>query len=526
MIFSRSQQYLLFSGVLIIILLSWVLQSTFLLKSDDLWQMNLAQYVLNGKHYGNDFIEINPPLSIFMYMPAVIISKFFLISRIVSFKIVMTCYALISIALCFYFLMKIFRSEDRIMAFFLILLLPFIFLILPLYEFGQRENLLVIFAMPYFLLVVCRLQNSSINLNLQLFSGVMAALGFALKPFFLIAFVLVECYTVFNLYKVDEEKKGRLLRAIFRAETICIVFFIFFYGLAIYVFFEQYLYVVVPIAAHFYYQSLAEPWTSLIFDYVFCFCLLIMGFQFIHYKKNNHKALIKILTLTLIGFLMSYLIQRMRWYYHFLPAFSIALFLFTFQMMHWFSVLSKNKKSILIACVVCQAILLLPNALVFLTTRMAEQIKLDAYSVISYLHLNAFHKPVYFISSAQTGLISDFEEADAYFSGSIEVDFWMRDFYKKNFFQNMTLQQKKDSDFLSEMVARDIDQQKPLLVLVDKYCIVDNVHFGPFDPLYFLNKNKAFYLAWHSYRYLTTLKKDNVYDYDVYARANGKLTTS
>ncbi|EKD91783.1 MAG: putative membrane spanning protein, partial [uncultured bacterium] len=305
MIFSKREKISFYFISALLYFLAWIIQSQMLIKGDVSWQMHLARSVLNGGNYIKDFFEINPPLSIFLYMPEIFIEKILFVSHIIGLRIYMFLCATGSLLICYVLIKKLFVQYDTKIAFIFLLSLIFIDLILPLNEFGQRENLLVILTMPYFLLAACRVNKIKINLFFAIFIGLLAALGFGLKPFFLIAFILVEGYVAFKTN----------IKNMFRPENMGIVLFLLLYFFVILLFFTSYLTVVTPVALRFYYQLFSKPIKICLLLLPVYFCFFTFIFYYIQHKKNAYDALSSVLALALLGFFIAYLIQRIPWYY-------------------------------------------------------------------------------------------------------------------------------------------------------------------------------------------------------------------
>src|SRR3990167_3346116 len=94
-------------GFISIYLLAFLLQTQLLLNWDVSWLMLTTKKLLSGGHYGKDFFEINPPMILYLYIPPVLISKFFLISRIFALRIYIFLLTSISLLLCYPLLKKI-----------------------------------------------------------------------------------------------------------------------------------------------------------------------------------------------------------------------------------------------------------------------------------------------------------------------------------------------------------------------------------------------------------------------------------
>ena len=274
-----------------------IIQSQLLLASDVCWQMQLARSVLHGGNYVQNFFETTPPLCFIVLMPEIAIEKLLLVSPIMGVEIYVFLLASVSLWMCAALLKKLFFKDGGQTIPIFLLSLALVFLILPLNSFGQREHFFVLLCMPYFLLVACRLENKQVGILFSVIIGLCGAIGFSIKPFFLTAFILVECYAAWVLYA---QKKYHL-----SLETLIVIAFQPIYLAIIYIFFKPYLFTVVPITARFYYQSFSHPWSSLFLQWPAIFCLLCCLFFLFLYKKNPDKKFSTVLILAMMGNLFS-----------------------------------------------------------------------------------------------------------------------------------------------------------------------------------------------------------------------------
>lgn len=132
----------------------WV-QSKLFLNWDDDWLIHAAARLLSGGNYYNDFFEINMPMAIFVHLPAVLLAKYCHLNFIISFRIYFFTLIFLSLIIS-HSLLKIILPENFNLQKILILTLSFIYIILPADQFGQREHFLIIFTIPYILLLASR----------------------------------------------------------------------------------------------------------------------------------------------------------------------------------------------------------------------------------------------------------------------------------------------------------------------------------------------------------------------------------
>src|SRR3990167_1936404 len=238
--------------VILLFLIAASLQYAMILNGDVSYLIYLSKEMLSGKTYGSPgFLETNPPLIFFLYLPVVFLENY------ISFKQ----------SSLFHFLNFVF---------------PFIFSCA--YELENKKN-----SPPLALLI-----------------GVMAGFGFSMKPYFLFSFVFIECYFVF--------KRGRFFSWI-RPESVCILTMMIAYLMSVILFFPRYFIIILPLVKTFYFIAIKEPWWEVLISPLVLFPLsACFIFVFFKNKKNEHLDLKKVLLLVFSGTLLTLLSTQTSWF--------------------------------------------------------------------------------------------------------------------------------------------------------------------------------------------------------------------
>ena len=170
--------------ILIIFTLSLYLQLQTIKNADAIWLLQATQQLLQGKHYYTDFIETNPPMILYLYMPAQFMAKIFSMDVYTAFRLYL--YGLIALSLfgCSMILKQIIPKTDTLTHGLFMVMLAFVLMTLSAYSFSEREQFAVIFTLPYFLWVALRLTHNTPTRSASFIVGLFAGLGFALKPYF------------------------------------------------------------------------------------------------------------------------------------------------------------------------------------------------------------------------------------------------------------------------------------------------------------------------------------------------------
>jgi hypothetical protein len=121
------------------------------------------------------------------------ISSFTGLSEIALFLVMVGGLALLSMHLCRNIINSLITdsTQEWLTAF----MIAAILLIMPTLQdsYGQREHLLLIFALPYILLLVVEINGAAHSRKLSLGLALYAAIGFAIKPHFILIFAAAEC---------------------------------------------------------------------------------------------------------------------------------------------------------------------------------------------------------------------------------------------------------------------------------------------------------------------------------------------
>jgi hypothetical protein len=172
------------------------------------------------------------------------------------------------------------------------------------YDFGQREHLMTLGALPYLFLAARRARREPGSRHFAVV--ILAALGFALKPYFLGIPALVELYLLLSLgwrwYLRDPVPW-----------VMAAVWAIYLASLPI--LFPDYLKVVLPLISSSYlggsiWQTVQEPRAATAL-------LLLIPLLLIALPGRN--ALVKVLSLAAVAAAASALVQRKGWSYHIVP---------------------------------------------------------------------------------------------------------------------------------------------------------------------------------------------------------------
>lgn len=296
------------------VLFGQLLQSSVHLNHDVSWIAHTARWLLEGKAFGVDVIDPNPPLIWWLSLPTAMLVKWCAVGEPLAARLVFWAYFLTSAGLLFVVQSRLERNERAAAAGWRIAFIA-VATLAPAASFGQREYLSVLFAMPYLAAAAVRLQGrADIRGSILAAVGFLAGIGFALKPYFLAVPLLVEGMLVARLG----------WRSIFRVESLAIGITILAYALLIVFLVPQYLSFTIPLMRAIYwafdstnypvlvsrYRAVAEP-----FAYGAVIALLARCWT------RQHSVML----LAGVGYSFSYFIQAKGFVYHAFPVLTCAI---------------------------------------------------------------------------------------------------------------------------------------------------------------------------------------------------------
>jgi len=277
------------------------------LTHDVIWQFWIARQMLHGYTLYRDIWELNPPLWFWSALPIQWVSSQLGLSSLRVLTAVVIGIGAGSALLLGRMCRERVNSERA-------LLMAGVFwfaTIMPLYDFGQREQLALMGALPYAALIVNRRERQEVPLALAFLIGLMGAYGFALKHYFAAIPALLELWLLFAL-RHDWKP--------IRPETMTVAAFALLYAMAVFLFSPDFLSNIVPMvraAYHGYEVPLArmmdEPAQ---FIWLVCVITLIL---YSRWKSSRSTALTQAFLILAAGFGLAYVLQNKGWQYHAIP---------------------------------------------------------------------------------------------------------------------------------------------------------------------------------------------------------------
>jgi hypothetical protein len=512
--FPLPQPKWLYGLLLVLFIIAVAVQANIYLSWDVSWLTQASKKFLQGGNYTQDFFGMNPPLIIWLYIPPVLLSELLHITIIWPVRLYTLLISALSLGLSYSLIKRIVAPQDRFIQYVFILALALVFWIAPSYEFGQREHLMLMLVFPYLLSTVLLLRGQRVALNWKVIIGVLAALGFGLKPYFLLTWIIVEIYLAITL---------KSIRCWFRLENWLILLLLAFYLLLVYWLTPDYYQQVLPLAVHYYSQAARAGWAGLLLNHLSIICILAPIITLLLRKELPYKQLIIILLLALGGFYCGYLWQGKAWYYHIYPAFALAILVLIMHLP--FAVMQAHAQRLERPFYY--------NLLFFIVFLLLVFYPLGAIVRANIDWISCYYSP----QCSVTALVNFTKARDNnnyFYVFSTTVTPWpivalyahktdARRFPSMWFLPGLVHTAKKDlteeqrqkmlklADKLRNMVVEDFKRYQPQLVFIDISKNKPYMGDMQFDYLSFFLQSNAMQRIWQQYQYLTTVQGYAVY---------------
>ncbi|MGE5562864.1 MAG: hypothetical protein ACM3ZV_06080 [Bacillota bacterium] len=271
------------------------------------WQLWIADRIHHGARLYRDIVEVNPPLWFWMALPVDSLAKLLGVRADALMILVMAAAAALSIIATARLLTGIpERRRSLLLAYAAVTLFA-----MPWMHVGQREQIALIGAVPYAALVAARRSGRPVSPLLAVLIGAGAALGFALKHYFLIVPALLELW----LYA----GRGKSWRP-FRPETFAIAAVGAAYACAVLFWARDFFTITLPLIRLAYGATGAPHFTDL-FGPPIIVAFLLLGFIALHRRLDiaEKAPFAAALLVAGLGFGAAYFIQSKGWLYHAMP---------------------------------------------------------------------------------------------------------------------------------------------------------------------------------------------------------------
>lgn len=280
------------------------------INHDVAWILISSQWVLEGAEIGRDIIDVTPPLAWWVSAAAIWAGRLLGLGPAESFTALTAAYALAAIALTQRTLANagLRLGNDRLFIFLSSALLLFG----AGYDFGQREHLMLIAAVPWLAAGSCSLGGRPLPFGFALGVGAFASVGILLKPHFLVIPLATEAWLSW---------RTRQLRL--RGEMIALGAIGCAYALAVLQWAPQYVREVLPHAIGSYgaYQS---PSRAVLYHLAMAILPAVAACMLLRARGGRLGPVAEMLAVAACAAAAAAILQSKGWAYHLLPASALA----------------------------------------------------------------------------------------------------------------------------------------------------------------------------------------------------------
>jgi hypothetical protein len=164
------------------------------------WFLVGSRRVLEGADlYADGFVDMNPPLILYFFVPAAAIAGWTGFSEITLLRLQTLVVTAMCLWLAWAMITRLFGADDRLRGLYLLSALAFAGFVSPILNLGnegvafsQREHLVTLFLLPYALLAAARIRARRVPAGLALVVGCLAGLAVSLKPQYIVALLALE----------------------------------------------------------------------------------------------------------------------------------------------------------------------------------------------------------------------------------------------------------------------------------------------------------------------------------------------
>lgn len=280
------------------------------LNHDTAWFLYVAQGLLNGGELYRDFVEVNPPLGMWLTVPVVMLSRATGLAPIEALYGVFFAMTALSLLLAWRYLAMVGGVPDWVKKLVLILLAG-AFLFIPGSSFGQREHLLALLFVPWFILRAARSQGAHVSVAESAIIGVLGAVAVSLKPHAILAALALEAMLLL---------RSRNLRTLFAPENFAAVIFAALYGAALVIWSPAFLVDMVQLGIAAYVPYYGFNVTVILERGIRPALILALSLVLLSMARGPMRELSGFAFAVAAGFLAAYLLQAKGYYYQLMPA--------------------------------------------------------------------------------------------------------------------------------------------------------------------------------------------------------------
>lgn len=283
---------------------------------DKTWLLIAAHKLLEGGKLSVDVFELNPPLIIWMYTVPVWLSLHFKFLQDYNFLVLLGGIAILGSVFISLNLIKKhpeFASDRKKQVEFCLMLATILISFTNPAYFFDREHIFLVLVLPYIIRWMPSVAGGAVPTRLRIIIGIMAGIGFCIKP---------HCFIVFAFIQIIYFFRSRSVAILVTVENIIIYILAIIYISLIWLLTPEYISVMMPMVLATY-SYINARLSGLLY---FCYILLGIGVTFSDFRlcyNSPYRKDIFYLSLVCLALLI-YAISNNGWGYTWNPLASIA----------------------------------------------------------------------------------------------------------------------------------------------------------------------------------------------------------
>ena len=277
------------------------------------WLVSNCRRFLDGAHLYKDIVETNPPMAIFIYLPATLVERLTGLPA----EAVFTAMLLVAGTASTWLFSRLVRDQvpDLLNQAALLSCLLFAVLVAPMSAFGEREHVALVLLLPLYGVAIRRAGGQAVSWPVILLAGGLAGLAPMIKPYFALGvaapylFVAIRRRNIFSLLAPEAALAAVLLGV---------------YALLVAHFIPAYANEVLPLLVDLY-QPMRLPLLELLISFKPIMWLASVACLYIAVRRHLFDPVTGVLVTASAAFLLVMLIQGRNWPYHAYPAVALML---------------------------------------------------------------------------------------------------------------------------------------------------------------------------------------------------------
>jgi len=307
------------------------------LNYDVAWLMVGASRMLSGSTlYGEDFIDVNPPLAVYILAPAAVLVQFAGIGAPLAVAIQLWSCIGLALVVCFRLLIRLHASPDLRPTLwwlagltFAVFWMPALFLSGEAVAYAQREDWILLLTLPFLCLTAIRIKGFRFETGPSIALGVAFGLALCMKPHYFFVWAGLE-----GVLLLQRPRLSSLLRP----ESLAVIATGLAYSVWLLLVTPDYLTTALPLALSSYW-AYQVPWTSLIsLASLAAIAAAALSIRWSP-RDSTARALSLVFGIAALGSLIAYFLGGTPWSYHALP---FRSFIFLTCLAPWIARITPN----------------------------------------------------------------------------------------------------------------------------------------------------------------------------------------